>query len=84
MRVPLILCALRDLVETIDLFTDCMDNRIDREPLDPYIERAEQILEGVSVNSLHPTGLSLSLPSERPRAVFVENLVIYSTRQKYS
>jgi len=51
-REQLLTSALRDLVETIDFFTDCMDNRIDREPLDPYIERAEQILEGVSPKDL--------------------------------
>lgn len=36
--------CLRDLVATIELHTDCMDGRIDREALDPYIERAEELL----------------------------------------
>lgn len=36
--------ALRDLVATIDLYTDCMSNKIDREALDPWIERAEDLL----------------------------------------
>jgi hypothetical protein len=36
--------CLRDLIATIDLHTDCMSNRIDREALDPYIERAEDLL----------------------------------------
>ena len=36
--------ALRDLIATIDLFTDCMDNRVEREPLDKYIERAQALL----------------------------------------
>jgi len=36
--------CLRNLVATIDLHTDCMDNRIDREALDPYIEQAEDLL----------------------------------------
>lgn len=51
-REQLLAVALRDLVATIDLFTDCMDNRIDRAPLDQYVERAEQILEGVSPKDL--------------------------------
>lgn len=36
--------CLRDLIATIELHTDCMDNRIDREPLDDYIARAEDLL----------------------------------------
>ncbi|MCX7172445.1 MAG: hypothetical protein NT159_00580 [Proteobacteria bacterium] len=36
--------CLRDLVATIDLHTDCMDGRIDRAALEPYIERAEDLL----------------------------------------
>ncbi len=36
--------VLRDLVATIDLHTDCMSNKIDREALDPWIERAEDLL----------------------------------------
>lgn len=36
--------VLRDLIATIELHTDCMNNRIDREALDPYIERAEDLL----------------------------------------
>ncbi len=51
-RKQLMAIALRDLVATIDLFTDCMDNRIDREPLDQYIERAEQILDGIAPKDL--------------------------------
>jgi hypothetical protein len=35
---------LRDLVATIELHTDCMTNSIDRATLDPYIERAEDLL----------------------------------------
>ena len=36
--------ALRDLIATIDLFTDITDNRVEREPLDKYIERAKKLL----------------------------------------
>jgi hypothetical protein len=36
--------VLRDLIATIELQTDCMDNTIDRATLDPYIERAEDLL----------------------------------------
>lgn len=36
--------ALHHLLASIDLFTDCMDNRIDRAPLEPYIETAERLL----------------------------------------
>lgn len=36
--------ALRDLLATIELHTDCMDGRIERAALDPYIERAEELL----------------------------------------
>lgn len=36
--------ALRELLATIELHTDCMDGRIDRAALDPYIERAEELL----------------------------------------
>jgi len=36
--------CLRDLLATIELQTDCMDNTIDRATLDPYIERAEDLL----------------------------------------
>ena len=36
--------CLRDLLATIDLNTDCMDGRIDREALEPFIERAEDLL----------------------------------------
>lgn len=36
--------ALRELVATLDLFTDCMDGRIDRAMLDLYIENAEALL----------------------------------------
>lgn len=36
--------VLRDLLATIELHTDCMDNTIDRATLDPYIERAEDLL----------------------------------------
>ena len=40
--------ALRDLLATIELQTDCMDGRIDREALDPWIEKAEDVL-GVTI-----------------------------------
>lgn len=43
MRDDLRAC-LRDLIATIDLHTDCMNNSIAREALDPYIERAEDLL----------------------------------------
>ena len=43
-RVHDLEACLRDLIATIDLHTDCMDNRIDREPLDDYIARAEDLL----------------------------------------
>lgn len=36
--------CLGDLIATIALHTDCMTNTIDREALDPYIERAEDLL----------------------------------------
>lgn len=36
--------ALRDLLATIDLHTDCMDGHIDRAALDPWIEKAEAAL----------------------------------------
>lgn len=36
--------VLRDLLATIELHTDCMNNQIDRTALDPYIEKAEKIL----------------------------------------
>ena len=36
--------VLRDLLATIELQTDCMDNTIDRATLAPYIERAEDLL----------------------------------------
>ena len=64
-REQLLAVALRDLVATIDLFTDCMDNRIDREPFDQYVERAEQILEGVSPKDLsfvNWVGIDCGLP----------------------
>ncbi len=37
--------ALRELVATIDLATDCMDGRVDRTMLDLYIENAEALLD---------------------------------------
>lgn len=40
--------ALRNLLATIELQTDCMDGRIDREALDPWIEKAEDVL-GVTI-----------------------------------
>lgn len=36
--------ALRNLLATIELHTDCMDGRIDRAALDPWIEKAEDLL----------------------------------------
>lgn len=36
--------CLRDLIATIELHTDLCDNRIDRDALEPYIERAEEVL----------------------------------------
>ena len=36
--------CVRDLIATIELQTNCMDNTIDRATLDPYIERAEDLL----------------------------------------
>lgn len=36
--------VLRELLATIELHTDCMDGRIDRAALDPYVERAEDLL----------------------------------------
>lgn len=36
--------ALRNLLATIDLHTDCMDGMIDREALDDWIEEAEELL----------------------------------------
>ena len=36
--------CLADLIATIELHTDCMDGRIERLALDPYIERAEDLL----------------------------------------
>ena len=43
--------VLRDLLATIELHTDCMDGRIDRAALDPYIERAEDLL-GESIEEI--------------------------------
>ena len=37
--------AAVDLIETIDQHTDCMDNRIDREALDPWIDRLQQLVD---------------------------------------
>jgi len=37
--------SLLDLMATIDLHTDCMDNRIDRQALEPYLERADELVE---------------------------------------
>ena len=37
-------CALRDLVATIDLHTDCMDGSMNTAPLAQYIEAAEVLL----------------------------------------
>ena len=45
--------VLRDLVATIDLHTDCMSNKIDREALDPWIERAEDLL-GQTLEEIAP------------------------------
>lgn len=36
--------ALRNLLATIELHTDCMDGTIDREALDDWIEEAEELL----------------------------------------
>jgi hypothetical protein len=36
--------VLRDLLASIELHTDCMDGRIDRVALDPWIEKAEDLL----------------------------------------
>lgn len=46
--------ALRDLVAQIDLYTDCMDGRIDREQLDAYVERAETLLDDLTLDYFHP------------------------------
>lgn len=43
--------CLADLIATIELHTDCMDGRIDREALDPWIERAEDLL-GLTVGEI--------------------------------
>lgn len=50
--------GLRDLVATIDLFTDCMDNRIDRAPLEQYIARAEALV-GECDDDIHPAALAV-------------------------
>ena len=44
-RVPQLEHALRELIATIDLATDCMDGRVDRTMLDLYIENAEALLD---------------------------------------
>lgn len=44
MTPPTVEHALRELLATIELHTDCMDNTIDRAALDPFIEQAEQAL----------------------------------------
>lgn len=36
--------VLRDLLATIELHTDCMDDRVDCDALQPYIEKAEALL----------------------------------------
>lgn len=47
--------CLRDLVATIELHTDCMDGRIDREALEPYIERAEDLLGETTIEIINQT-----------------------------
>jgi hypothetical protein len=37
--------CLINLLASIELHTDCMDGRIDRAALDPWIEKAEDILQ---------------------------------------
>lgn len=43
-HVAALQAALRDLVATIDLHTDCMTNTIDREALEPWLLAAEAVL----------------------------------------
>lgn len=43
--------VLRDLLASIELHTDCMDGRIDRAALDPWIEKAEDLL-GESITEI--------------------------------
>lgn len=44
MEIPTIPQALRDLLASIDLYTDLIDGRIDREALDPWVEKSEAAL----------------------------------------
>lgn len=43
-RMAALGAALRDLVATIELHTDCMSNEIDRAALEPWLEKAEAVL----------------------------------------
>ena len=43
-RIAALEAALRDLVATVELHTDCMSNEIYRAALEPWLERAEAVL----------------------------------------
>lgn len=56
--------VLRDLVSSIELHTDCIDGRIDREPLGPYLEAADELLaEGWEADDSHPANRITSVPA---------------------
>jgi len=53
-RFAAVVAAATDLLATIELFTDCMSNQIDRVNLDEYMDKLEQALNdaGQSVEIL--------------------------------
>lgn len=56
--------ALRDLLASIDLHTDCMTGLLERSALDPYIEAAESLLgEDWEVDEGHPANKVTSVPA---------------------
>lgn len=60
--------AIHDLIETIDLHTDCMSNQIDREALEPSIDKALVLLaDGWQPDDSHPANRTDSPPETRCR-----------------
>lgn len=56
--------ALRDLLFSIYLHTDCMDGHIDRSGIESYIEAAEKVLgEGWEADETHPANKVTSAPA---------------------
>lgn len=57
--------SLRDLLATIELHTDCMDGRIDSEPLVDDIEKAEHLLAACwEADEGHPANRTSALMSD--------------------